>query len=612
MTTPNVVDVSEFQPTTINFADLAANGIKAVIVRIGHGTTQDEHAASHIERAKAAGLFVHAYHFYEGVDGEVAWSIKNAESLGITAGTYYFLDMEGDISGSWSDIFRSFYRNWLMAGFKAGLYCSLSKYDLFNDKELKTNGVYRWIADWDVDEAPGDADIWQYNCSTGLGQYQDKLDKDVDVTGKLIQAVVSPSHETDPNATYQVKAGAFVGFDYSTTSVAGGKMLVASPNGVDKIPKLGPDGDFIFNDHDYDHIWEGIKDRIHLPSVGGDIDWAKAITEHNIALKSDIPDLSGYALKKDIPSVAGFLKLSDLSGYAKLSDIPSLDEYAKKADLPDMTAYYTKSEADQKLADKADKSQLPDLSGYAKKSDIPAEVDLSGYAKKSDIPSLTGYAKLTDIPSLTGYLKQADLVGYAKKSDIPSLTDYVTSEELSGYAKKTDLPAPVDTSGFATTSDLSDVRTTAETASSTASSAQTTAQEAQSTANSASSTASSAYSLASSANSKATSAQNAVNRLATVDTSSQYTSKEPSDYPDGFYREIKYMSYLGINRSQLSSDAQQGSIALVKTFKYQNFARQTVKVLDSQRPMTFKRNGNDSTWYPWEVIHTTGGSWLQG
>lgn len=506
MTTPNVVDVSEHQPTTINFADLAANGIKAVIVRIGHGTTQDEHAASHIERAKAAGLFVHAYHFYEGVDGEVAWSIKNAESLGITAGTYYFLDMEGDISGSWSDIFRSFYRNWLMAGFKAGLYCSLSKYDLFNDKELKTNGVYRWIADWDVDEAPGDADIWQYNCSTGLGQYQDKLDKDVDLTGKLIQAVVSPSHETDPNATYKVKAGAFVNFDYSTTSVAGGKMLVASPNGVDKIPKLGPDGNFIFNDHDFDHIWEGIKDRIHLPSVGGDIDWAKAIKENNIALKSDIP-------------------------------------------------------------------------------------------------SLTGYAKLTDIPSLAGYLKQADLAGYAKKSDIPSLT---------GYAKKTDLPAPVDTSGFATTSDLSDVRTTAEIASSTASSAQTTAQEAQSTANSASSIASSAYSLASSANSKATSAQNTVNRLATVDTSSQFTSKEPSDYSDGFYREIKYMSYLGINRSQLSSDAQQGSIALVKTFKCQNFARQTVKVLDSQRPMTFKRNGNGSTWYPWEVIHTTGGSWLQG
>lgn len=604
MTTPNVVDVSKHQPTTIDFTDLAANGIKAVIVRIGHGTTQDEHATSHIERAKAAGLFVHAYHFYEGVDGEVAWSIKNAQSLGITAGSYYFLDMEGDISGSWSDILRGFYRNWLMAGFKAGLYCSLSKYDLFNDKELKTNGVYRWIADWDVDEAPGDADIWQYNCSTGLGQYQDKLDKDVDLTGKLIQAVVSPSHETDPNATYQVKAGAFVNFDYSTTSVAGGKMLVASPNGVDKIPKLGPDGDFIFNDHDYDHIWEGIKDRINLPSVGGDIDWTKAIKDHDIALKSDIPDLSGYALKKDIPSVAGFLKLSDLSGYAKLSDIPSLDEYAKKTELPDMTAYYTKSEADQKLADKADKSQLPDLSDYAKRSDIPAEVDLSGYAKKSDIPNLTGYAKLTDIPSLTGYLKQADLVGYAKKSDIPSLADYVTSEELSGYAKKTDLPAPVDTSGFATTSDLSDVRTTAEIASSTASSAQTTAQEAQSTASNASNTASSAYSLASSANSKASQLETKVNQTGKIDSSGQYTNKTPSQYADGVFYEIKNPDYIGIYRSDLDSSAQSGSTAIVTTKKYGQMARQTAEVLDNQRPVTFIRNGYSSSWSSWEVVTT--------
>lgn len=441
MTTPNVVDVSEHQPTSIDFADLAANGIKAVIVRIGHGTTQDEHAASHIERAKAAGLFVHAYHFYEGVDGEVAWSIKNAQSLGIMTGTYYFLDMEGNISGSWSDIFRGFYRNWLMAGFKAGLYCSLSKYDLFNDKELKNNGVYRWIADWDVDEAPADADVWQYNCTTWLGQYQSKLDKDVDLTGKLIQAVDSPSHETDPNATYQVKAGAFVNFDYSTTSVAGGKMLVASPNGVDKLPKLGPDGDFIFNDHDFDHIWEGIKARIHLPSISDQIDWSQVIADNNIALKSDIPDLSGYALKKDIPSVDGFLKMDDLSGYAKLTD---LAPYAKKADL-------------------------------------------SGYATKDDL-----------------------------------------------------------------------------------------------------------------------------DKVKTINISDQYVGKTPSAYADGFSREIKSMSVLGINRANLSSDAQSGSIALVETFSYSGYVRQTVKVLDCQRPMTFKRNGSGSSWYPWEVIHTTGGSWLQG
>ena len=272
MTQANVVDVSEYQPTTIDFEDLKNNGVKAVIVRLGHGTTQDKNAASHLARAKQAGLLVHGYHYYEGVDGEIVWSIKNAQDLGLKAGPYYFLDMEGDIKGSWPDIFRGFYRNWLQAGYKVGLYCSLSKYGLFDDKEMTSNHIYRWIADWDVDQAPGIADAWQYNCSTGLGLYQDKLDKDVDIAGNLIQAAEATGpHVTNPNGNYEVKAGAFVDFDYSTTALAGGKMLVASPDGVNKIPKLGPDGSFIFNTKDFDKIWADIKQRIKLPSVGDDI-----------------------------------------------------------------------------------------------------------------------------------------------------------------------------------------------------------------------------------------------------------------------------------------------------------------------------------------------------
>jgi hypothetical protein len=261
MTQANVVDVSEYQPTTIDFKDLKANGVKAVIVRLGHGTTQDKNAASHLANAKQVGLYVHGYHYYEGVDGEVAWSIKNAQELGLSSGAYYFLDMEGSITGGWPDIFRSFYRNWLQVGFKTGLYCSLSKYSLFSDKELTSNHVYRWIADWDVDQAPA-ADIWQFNCSTGLGQYQDKLDKDVDLTGLLIKQTNNPSHITDPNADYDLKPGAFVGFDYSTTSIGGGKMLVASPDGINKIPKLDPKGNFLFNNHDFTMICDSMKPEL--------------------------------------------------------------------------------------------------------------------------------------------------------------------------------------------------------------------------------------------------------------------------------------------------------------------------------------------------------------
>ena len=98
----------------------------------------------------------------------------------------------------------------------------------------------------------------------------------------------------------------------------------------------------------------------------------------------------------------------------------------------------------------------------------------------------------------------------------------------------------------------------------------------------------------------------------TIDSSSQTTIKKPSEYSEGFYREIKSMEVMGINRSQLASDAQDGNTALVLTYSYGGFARQTVMVMDSQRPMTYKRNGKADQWYPWEVIHTTGGDWLQG
>ncbi len=271
MTTPNVVDLSKYQTKAINgsmdidFADLKANGIKAVIIQLGHGVTQDPAAESFIAEANAVGLIVHGYHFFEsGHANQVQFSITNAQQLGLSKNAYYFLDMEGNISGSWSDQFRPFYRNWKMNGWNVGLYASLSKYGLFNMDEFKINHVYKWVADWDVAQAPGIANVWQYNCSTGLGQYTNRLDKDVDITGKLIQSVKAPEQlETDINGEYPVKAGAFVDFDYSTTKIVGGKMLISSPDGINKIPKLGPDGSFIFNKKDGDRMWGFIKDKIH-------------------------------------------------------------------------------------------------------------------------------------------------------------------------------------------------------------------------------------------------------------------------------------------------------------------------------------------------------------
>lgn len=312
MTTANVVDVSEWQPTSIDWANLKANGVKAVVVRIGHGVTRDEHAADHIASATKAGLIVHVYHYYEGVDGELQYSVNNAKSLNIKPNVYYFLDMEGTIAGSWPSIFESFRKQWAGYGWNTGLYCSLSNYAKFDNATLVKQGVYRWIAAWGSSQ-PSDADMWQYDSKTGLGSYTSALDKDVDISGKLI---VTPSTDTitntDPNGNYELKTGAFVGFDYSTTSLQGGKMLVASPDGKNKIPKLAPTGAFLFNNADGDSMWTLIKPKIQMPKLT----WSAITGKPDLVLKTDLTwaNISG---KPSIPNADDTTTISsgDLNGY---------------------------------------------------------------------------------------------------------------------------------------------------------------------------------------------------------------------------------------------------------------------------------------------------------
>lgn len=312
MTTANVVDVSEWQPTSIDWANLRANGVKAVVVRIGHGTTRDTNAADHISNATKAGLIVHVYHYYEGVDGELQYSVNNAKSLNIKPNVYYFLDMEGTIAGSWSSIFESFRKAWAGYGWNTGLYCSLSNYAKFDDATLTKQGVYRWIAAWGSDQ-PASADMWQYDSKTGLGSYTSALDKDVDIAGKLIKEPDSTVAEpTDPNGNYTVKPGAFVGFDHSTTELQGGEMLVASPDGQNKIPKLAPTGAFLFNNADGNNMWELIKPKIQMPKL----DWSAITGKPDVAIKSDLT-WANIAGKPNIPDADATTTVSsgDLNNY---------------------------------------------------------------------------------------------------------------------------------------------------------------------------------------------------------------------------------------------------------------------------------------------------------
>ena len=89
-----------------------------------------------------------------------------------------------------------------------------------------------------------------------------------------------------------------------------------------------------------------------------------------------------------------------------------------------------------------------------------------------------------------------------------------------------------------------------------------------------------------------------------IDTSDEFTVKKPSEYSEGFSHELKEVFELIPDRSNLDSTAQDGSQAIVTTEVCKGYARQTVKVIDSERPLTFIRNGTGSTWYPFELVTT--------
>ena len=320
-----------------------------------------------------------------------------------------------------------------------------------------------------------------------------------------------------------------------------------------------------------------LEERLAKLAIPTSFSWNDITDKPKLALKDDIPSLDGYAKLTDIPSVAGLVKEAELADYAKLTDVPKSMNWNQITDKPILAL----------------KSDIPNVSGFLK------QADLAGYAKKSDIPSLDGYAKMSDLPSVTGLVKQTDLVGYAKLSDIPK---------------------PPDLTPYAKISEVDEVKATADSALSNAEKAQSTAdanskalaakvdrselpvvptdlvhtaemEQVKETANQAAQTASQAVSAAKSAK-------------PAIDTSDEFTVKKPSEYPEGFSYELKEVFELIPDRSNLDVTAQEGYQAIVTTEACQGYARQTVKVIDSERPLTFIRNGIGSTWYPFEQINT--------
>ena len=182
-----------------------------------------------------------------------------------------------------------------------------------------------------------------------------------------------------------------------------------------------------------------------MPSLDGYAtqEWVESkgyLTEHqslaDYALKSEIPDVSGYALKSEVPSLTGYATETWVESKGYLTEHQSLENYALKSEIPDVSGYALKTE-------------IPSLDGYVQGSNLKTingesivgsgniTIQATGGVTEEWVTS-QGYATETWV-SNQGYLTEhQSLAGYALKSEIP---------DVSGYALKTEIP---DITGYAT------------------------------------------------------------------------------------------------------------------------------------------------------------------
>ncbi|EEW53043.1 hypothetical protein [Limosilactobacillus antri] len=205
---------------------------------------------------------------------------------------------------------------------------------------------------------------------------------------------------------------------------------------------------------------------------------------------------------------------------------------------------------------------------------------------------------------------------WSKISDKPDLVLEKDLPDFNQFAKRDELP---DTSGLAKAATVDAVKTTVESAISTAEKAQSTAD----------------------ANSKALSEkvdrkdlptdlvhspeldkvrvdvtqakQDAAQALAvaksattTLDASKEFVAKKPSEYQEGFSRELKAAGVLEVNQTTLGKNLTYSTIGLLTSVAIDSYGshcvRQRFEVIDSDYPYTFERTGTGNVWYPWHGI----------
>ena len=176
-----------------------------------------------------------------------------------------------------------------------------------------------------------------------------------------------------------------------------------------------------------------------------------------------------FSGKADVTELANYVTTTDFSGY-KTEVIAALGEKATTIQVNAAVAgLISETTADGKYVLKADLETLKTaVEGKATAADIAASLTpyattkalTDGLATKADASALTGLATTESVSeTLKGYATKEDIKGIATSGAIKSIQDMLDTKAdnsvLSLYALKTEVPAAVDTSTFATKTELS-------------------------------------------------------------------------------------------------------------------------------------------------------------
>lgn len=202
-----------------------------------------------------------------------------------------------------------------------------------------------------------------------------------------------------------------------------------------------------------------------------------AEVDRKLGLKADASSLANYETKTDLTTrLAGYATKEDIKGIATDGAIKSIQtELEKKATKSELTELATKQEVQNLSGVVSGKADATALTGLATKEDLKAKADvsaLSSLATKNELNGINAdLATRATKRDLANFVTSSDLAevsrtiatkanasaldDYERKSDLQAkLATKADTSVLSQYALKTEVPAAVDTSAFATKTEL--------------------------------------------------------------------------------------------------------------------------------------------------------------